>query len=366
MSYSKLLALCILLLSQACTAQHRANRWPVAKALEWQKRQGWLVGANFTPSTAVNQLEMWQAATFDTATIDRELGFAEQIGFNCMRVYLHHVAWQEGPAALKMRIRQYLTVANRHRIKTMFVFFDDCWQDQYQSGPQPAPIPGVHNSQWLKDPGSLIDNDPALMDSLERYVKDILTTFRNDDRICCWDLYNEPGHFGHGDKSLPLLHNVVVWARTVRPSQPITIGLYNPGLTDFNRFQLENSDVISFHNYLDTLSLKLALDSLLSFGRPVICTEYMKRPTGSRFETHLPIFKRYGVGAVNWGLVAGKTQTNYPQGNKGDEPEPKEWYHDIFRKDGLPYNEQEIMLIKQLTGNRSRKTADIGKAASFP
>lgn len=326
------------------------SSWTVQRANEWYQHQHWLAGANFIPSTAVNQLEMWQADTFDTTAINRELGYAEQIGFNIMRVYLHHVAWQQDSIGFKERIRQYLTIADRHQIKTMFVFFDDCWNDDYHPGPQPAPRLSVHNSRWLKDPGNGIDNNPALMDTLKWYVKDILNTFKEDERVSIWDLYNEPGHFGHGDKSWPLLRNVVKWARDVNPEQPITIGVWTKekDFTAFNQFQLENSDVISFHNYRDTVSLKQALDTLVRMGRPVICTEYMKRPNGSTFQHCLPIFKRYGVGAINWGLVAGKTQTNYPQGNKGGEPEPAVWYHDIFHKDGTPFDPKEMEQIKEL------------------
>lgn len=338
----------LLLLSSAALAQ---SRWPAEKAANWYSRQPWITGANFIPSTAVNQLEMWQAETFDTATINRELGYAAGIGFNTMRVYLHHVAWQEDSAGFKNRIQQYLQLADGHGIKTIFVFFDDCWRDQYAPGPQPAPVPGVHNSRWLKDPGSYIDRQPALMDTLEWYVKDILLTFQHDNRIRFWDLYNEPGHFGHGDKSWPLLRNVVSWARTIQPDQPISIGLWNSEFSAFNKYQLENSDIITFHNYRDTTSLMAAIDTLKQQGRPVICTEYMKRPNNSIFSTHLPIFKRNGVGAINWGLVAGKTQTNYPQGNKGGEPEPLVWYHDIFRTNGEPFSEEEVEMIKRMTNS---------------
>ncbi|MFY0256352.1 1,4-beta-xylanase [Chitinophaga sp. 30R24] len=334
-----------LLLSTAAAAQ---ETWPVDKANDWYRQQPWMTGANFSPSTAVNQLEMWQAATFDTATIRRELGYAAAIGFNTMRVYLHHVAWQEDAIGFKERIKTYLSIAGENGIKTIFVFFDDCWSDHYRPGPQPAPIPSVHNSRWLKDPGSAIDDNPALMDTLQWYVKDILTTFKDNIYVSMWDLYNEPGHFGHGDKSWPLLKNVVAWAREIRPSQPITIGIWNDGFTAFNQYQLENSDVITFHNYRDTTSLITAIDTLTHYGKPVICTEYMKRPNNSTFVTHLPIFKRNRVGAINWGLVAGKTQTNYPQGNKGGEPEPVLWYHDIFRNDGTPFSPEEIVFIRKM------------------
>lgn len=339
-------AIAVLLLFS--TSLYAQAPWPADKANNWYAQQPWMTGANFIPSTAVNQLEMWQEATFDPATIQRELGYAKEIGFNTMRVYLHHVAWQQDADGFKNRVKQYLGIAAQYDIKTMFVFFDDCWRDQYHAGAQPAPIPGVHNSGWLKDPGSYIDNSPALMDTLEWYVKDMLTTFKNDDRICMWDLYNEPGHFGHGDKSWRLLKNVVTWARSIQPTQPVTIGIWNKDFTGFNQFQLENSDVITFHNYRDTTSLLTAIDTLKTYKRPIVCTEYMKRPNGSTFATHLPIFKENGVGAINWGLVAGKTQTNYPQGNKGGEAEPALWYHDIFRPDGSPFDEEEAFFIKKM------------------
>lgn len=303
-------------------------------------------GANFIPSSASNQLEMWQKETFDPKTIDKELGWAQEIGMTMMRVYLHHVAWQQDPKGFKERLNEYLGIAERHHIKTIFVFFDDCWKDSYQAGKQPEPILSVHNSQWLKDPGSRIDREPKLMDTLEVYVKDVMRVFGRDNRIMLWDLYNEPGHFKHGDKSWPLLKNVVKWARSVNAVQPVTIGLWNPEFKAFNKFQIENSDVITFHNYRDTSALKQALDTLTGRGKQVICTEYMKRPEGSTFKDCLPIFKRYQTAAINWGLVAGRSQTNYPQGNKGGEPEPELWYHDIFRKDGSPFNKEEIKIIK--------------------
>jgi hypothetical protein len=310
-----------------------------------------LLGGNFIPSTAVNQLEMWQAETFDPATIDIELGYAEKAGMNCMRVYLHHVAWQCDPKGFTKRMQKFLSIADKHGIRIMFVFFDDCWADRFKAGKQPDPIPSVHNSQWLKDPGGLIDQEPKLMHTLEIYVKDVMKTFGKDKRVLMWDLYNEPGHFGHGDNSWPLLKNVVRWAKEAKASQPSTIGVWNNDakFSAFNKFQLENSGVITFHNYQDTVSLKQALDTLTKMGKQVICTEYMKRPNGSTFQNCLPIFKRYGVGAINWGLVAGKTQTNYPQGNKGGEPEPKIWYHDIFHKDGTPFDSEELKAIRSFS-----------------
>ena len=75
--------------------------WPAEKAQMWYDNQEWIVGANFTPSTAINQIEFWQEATFDPQTIDRELGYASSIGFNTMRVYLHYLVWVRNPKELK-------------------------------------------------------------------------------------------------------------------------------------------------------------------------------------------------------------------------------------------------------------------------
>jgi len=331
-----------------------SSRWPIQKAQKWGKNTPWLVGANFIPSTAINQLETWQAETFDPETIDRELGLAETIGFNCMRVYLHHLAWQIDRKGFKSRIEKYLSIADKHGIKTIFVFFDDCWNEEYHEGKQPIPKPGIHNSGWVRDPGNRIFQDPTLIDTLEVYVKDILNTFSNDNRIVLWDLYNEPGNNGLLNKSMNLLEKVFRWAREISPSQPVSSAVWNLGnldLTDLNIFQLENSDIITYHNYEDSSHHFTLLEKLKKYNRPIICTEYMARTRGSRFDNILPTLKKEKVGAICWGFVAGKTNTIYAWDTPmPDGSEPKIWFHDLFRKNGTPYDSSEIELIKKFTG----------------
>jgi hypothetical protein len=272
------------------------------------------------------------------------------IGLNCMRVFLHHVAWQEGPAGFKERIRQYLDIADRYHIRTIFVFFDDCWNATYHAGPQPPPRTGVHNSGWLRDPGRLWYEEPMLADTLESYVKDILTTFGHDRRILLWDLYNEPGNSDYGDKSLPLLKLVYRWGREIGPDQPLSTGVWNSKLPDLNAYQLTHSDVITYHDYQGPEQHHHTIDTLESYGRPLICTEYMARPRNSTFFNIMPMLKTEHVGAINWGLVEGKTNTKYawdkpmPNGS-----EPALWFHEIFRKDGKPYDPKETALIETLT-----------------
>ena len=160
-----------------------AQRWSEEQARAWYERQPWLVGCNFIPSTAINQLEMWQADTFDPETIDRELGWASQLGMNTVRVYLHDLAWEADPEGFKKRVDRFLTIAKKHGIRPLFVLFDDCWNENPKIGPQPAPLPSVHNSGWLQSPGKAVVNDPKSWGRLERYVKDVVGTFARDDRV---------------------------------------------------------------------------------------------------------------------------------------------------------------------------------------
>ncbi len=330
--------------------------WTTDRANAWYDKHKWITGANFLPSTAINQLEMWQAASFDTATIARELGWAQNIGFNTMRVYLHSTAWKVDAPGFKNRLDQYLSIADRHGIKTLLVFFDDCWNSIPKAGKQPDPKPGVHNSGWVQDPGNPLSNDTTLFPELERYVTDVMTRFKTDDRILLWDLYNEPGNSGKRDSSLPLLKKVFSWARAVNPTQPISAGLWSWDFEKLNAFQLQNSDVITYHNYEDKPWHQRTIELLKAVGRPMICTEYMARTRNSRFSTILPLLKSANVGAINWGFVAGKSNTIYAWDTPmpaGDQP--LEWFHDIFQKDGTPYRADEVNLIKKLNSTPGQK-----------
>ncbi|HWJ27059.1 MAG TPA: cellulase family glycosylhydrolase [Flavisolibacter sp.] len=359
--------ICYVIIMTSSHAQQ--GKWPAQKANEWYARHGWIRGSNFQPSTAVNQLEMFQAATFDTATINRELGWAEELGFNTMRVFLHHLLWTADKEGFKKRLDTYLRISSRHGIKTLFVFFDDCWNDTAWVGTQPAPKTGVHNSGWVRDPGTMIYTHQDTMKVLEAYVKDVMTAFKNDDRILMWDLYNEPGNNRQFEKSLPLLKNVFQWARQVAPLQPVTAGVWNnaANFKNLNRFQLDNSDVITYHNYGYVDVHRNAVDTLKKFGRPLVCTEYMARRNGSLFQTILPMLKEQNVGAINWGFVSGKTNTIFAWDTPiADGKEPQLWFHDIFRKDKTPFSEYEVQFIKSLCkpskGNKMLSKREIDQA----
>lgn len=334
---------------QSVKAQELKGKWPAEKAKSWYTQHQWITGCNFLPSNAINQLEMWQKETFSPALIDKELGWAEAMGFNTMRVYLHSLAWKSDPKGFKDRVDQYLTIANKHQIKTIFVFFDDCWNKEGKIGAQPAPKPGVHNSGWAQDPGDPYSSQEKTFPELEKYVKDVLTQFAKDERILLWDLYNEPGNSGKKVASLPLLKSIFTWARAVAPSQPISAGIWAWDFEELNAFQAINSDIITYHDYEAPEWHKRVLQMLKTHDRPMICTEYMARTKNSRFSNIMPMLKEEKIGAINWGFVAGKSNTIYEWSKPlPDGSEPYEWFHDILRKDGTPYRKDEVDLIKKL------------------
>ena len=327
-----------------------ATVWTQGKSNNWYASQPWISGCNFQPSTAINQIEMWQAESFDAATIDKELGWAEELGFNTMRVYLSSIVWKNDPKGFKKRLDQYFTISSKHGIRSIIVFFDDCWNEESAIGKQPAPKPGIHNSGWVQDPSVSLRKDTVkLFPVLEKYVKDILTTFKNDKRILLWDLYNEPGNSKHDCTSLPLLKNVFKWARQINPSQPISAGIWYFGCNELNAFQIANSDVITYHNYSNVNDHQMWINFLKMQNRPMICTEYMARKNDSRFENIMPLLKNNKIGAINWGFVSGKTNTIFAWSDPlPNEKEPKLWFHDIYRQDKTPFDPSEIATIKKL------------------
>jgi hypothetical protein len=345
------------------------QRWSREKAAEWYKQQPWLVGCNFIPSTAINQLEMWRADTFDPKTIDRELGWAENLGFTSVRVFLHDLPWKEDAVGFAKRIDRFLEIADKHKIRVMFVLLDSCWHPEPKSGKQPPPTPHLHNSGWVQCPGVAVLRDTEKWKGMEDYVGGILRIFKNDRRVLCWDLWNEPENnnvsaYGKRDIPnkehivLPLVQQVFRWARAVKPSQPITaapwIGEWSDHkrLSTINRYLFESSDIITFHRYENLQATKKSVEHLRRYGRPILCTEYMARPAGSTFKANLPYFKKENIGAYCWGFVSGKTQTIYPWDSweKKYDAEPTVWFHDIFRSDGKAYDENEVTMIRRLTG----------------
>lgn len=360
--------------SPRVSAQATESRWTETKAAGWYEKQPWLVGSNYAPASAINQLEMWQADTFDPARIDKELGWAEGLGMNTMRVFLHDLLWQQDAAGFKSRIDTFLTIAAKHHIRPVFVLFDSCWDPNPKLGPQRPPIPGVHNSGWVQSPGSSALKDASQYPRLKAYVVGVVGAFANDDRIFAWDLWNEPDNPNKGSYGAiepankeelvaVLLPQVFAWARSMHPIQPLTSGMWlgdwsSPEkMSAMARIQLEQSDIISFHDYGWPEQFEGRLTQLAKYNRPVICTEFMARPMGSTFDAILPIAKAHHVAAINWGFVVGKTQTNLPW-DSWQKPyvliPPPVWFHEVFNADGTPYRQREADILRELTGKATK------------
>ncbi len=341
-------------------------RWTPERARKWGEEAGWLVGCNFVPSTASNPLEMWQQTTFDPETIDRELGWAAELGMNSIRIFLHDLLWSaDGPAFLD-RIEQVLEIAAGHGISAMPVLFDGVWHPEPRLGPQPEPKPGVHNSTWVQSPGVAVLSDPRRWSSLRPYVDAVLTRFGNDPRVAVWDLFNEPDNRNaiswprkemrrKTPAATGLLDAVFDWCQTVDPTQPLTAGVYMgvsgsvERASSINRTLLARSDILTFHCYGNAARLMATIDHLGRYERPLLCTEWLARSANSTVDL-IALFSERNVGAYCWGLVDGRSQTKYPwstwiRPGKPDDP----WFHDLLHADGTPYSLDEAALFRRVT-----------------
>ena len=349
-----------------------AERWSVERALDWQAREGWLVGFNYLPRSAVNWTELWQAETFDLATIEQELAWARDIGLNALRTNLQYLVWQDDPAGLRARVDRFLGAAAANGIRVMLCPFDDCafsGREPYL-GRQDDPIPGVHNSGAAASPGRAVVRDRARWPDLERYVRDVVGHFRDDARIVTWDLY-EPGNdfvftrqvapdaadplWPH---SMDLARACFAWARSADPSQPLTSGVWSRQWQERETDLLAMSDVVSFHSYLPLELVAAQVELLRAEARPILCTEWLARGLGSRAASHLPWFAERQIGCFHWGLVKGRTQTHLPWPAFERLYADGGWHHDLLHADGTPYDGEEIAEFRRWCARAGRGTME--------
>ena len=289
-------------------------------------------GVNYVPSNAVNTVQLWEE--FDVNTIDRELGYAEKIRLNSVRVFLQYVVYEAYPSEFLERFEVFLELCERHGLSVMPVLFDDCWGEEPKLGPQPPPIPGVHNSRWVGSPGKSRKN-PKYYPKLREYVQKIIGEHREDERIIAWDIYNEPKMV---DESFSLVYNAFKWAREVKPIQPLTSTWYGNLL----------SDVISIHFYMNPEKEPDRAERIIScakaFGKPVVATEILGRPNHGELHQVIPFLRKHKIGWYIWELMIGVDQTRY-QWPGQPEVDEKIVFQGLLYPDGKPYSEKEIQLL---------------------
>lgn len=332
-----------------------STRWTPARVWDYVNARPWQTGFNYLPASCVNFIEMWQDDGFDEAAIARELDWARELGFTSARVYLQFANWRDEREVMLRHFDKWLEISSARGFSSLVVLFDDCGHNALvpACGPQGEPVPGCHNSRQMPSPGHPLVRDQSVWPDLKRYAQDVIGRYRDDARIYGWDIYNEPGQCGIKGDSLGLLVETFNWAREANPSQPLTSGIFTAtqGIDDqvsddeawippLNEFLLENSDIISFHCYGNAQDLELQIASLKLLGRPLLCTEWLARHVGSHVETCLPVFARERVGCYTWGLVNGRSQTNFPWFTPSEE-QRELWFHDVLHPSGAAYTESE-------------------------
>lgn len=346
--------LLLTLLSFPGVAQEAEPRWGTEQAQQWYDgrpgdRQSWVCGFNYIPANAINYTAMWDKTSFSPDVIDEELTLAEKTGFNTVRVVLQYLVWKDDPKYFKKTFSEFLAICDQHGIKVVPCFFDDCVFGEETDpvlGEQREPREGWYAWAWSPSPGHSRVTDPSTYPSLEKYVKDMLTTYKDDARVLLWDLYNEPTNGGLGDKSLSLVRKVFQWAREADPSQPVSIAYWNDN-QELNDIIAAHSDITTFHSYDGKEGVKETIARLKEQGRPMICTEWLNRPRKSTVADILPIFYQEDIGAIHWGFVNGKTQTHLPWGHRPGDPPPNVWQHDLYTSDLTPYAPKELKLFSQ-------------------
>jgi len=358
----------VISLFSAGVAVAQTHQWTPGAALDWYVRQPWIIGANYIQSNTVNQIEMWQPETFDADRIDMELGWAEGLGINTLRVFLHELLWEHDSGGLQRRMGKLLNIAEKHRMRVIFVLFDSSGDPYPELGRQRQPKPGVRNSLWVQSPGAKGLIDPKQVEDALTFAEEVVADFSIDKRILAWDVWNEPDNTNgasYATSELPnkveavraLLPKVFQYVRAGVPLQPVTSGLWKgdwssaASLSPIEKIQVELSDFLSFQNYDGPQEFEKRVKWLQAFQRPVVCTGFLARNQGSSIEAILPVALKYRVGALVGDLVQGKTQRWLPW-DSWQNPyvgrEPPVWAQDLFHTTGPLYRPEDAEVIHQM------------------
>lgn len=360
------------------------ERWSKERAWEWYNGRPWMRGCNYMSADCVNRVDQWQALHFEErmATTEEELALMQELGFNSVRLILEYVVWQKEHDSFLDRFERYLALCDKYGISCMIVLANDCMPPKTERWKMPDVGEqtydwGYHGGRKHSQHGAhngpaphFYFDDPESADDYFRMVTEIVTLYRDDPRICMWDLFNEPGNSRRENITMPHLRRMFETVRAIAPSQPLTCGAWWFDSKDFhtselNRYALEHSDVISYHCYSSFEEHVRLIRYLKSFGRPLVNTEWLARCTGNDVFDNFPLFYLEGIGCYNWGFVAGKYQTYEPYEAHWnwyrDDPHAPidftKWFHDLYRPSLRPYDPRETELIHRFCEAADREWA---------
>ena len=349
------------------------ERWSKEKAWEWYNSHPWIRGCNYMSADCVNRVDQWQGLHFEERlkTTEEELKLMADLGFNSVRIILEYVVWQKEHDSFLQRLERYISLLDKYGISPMIVLANDCmppktelWkmpdigEQHYDIGYHGGKKHSQHGRHNAPAPHFYLDNEETREDYF-KMVREIVSIYKNDNRILMWDVFNEPGNSRRSGITLPILKKMFETVREINPSQPVTAGAWCCNSNyEFDMpedvFCLENSDIITYHNYSRYDEHVRVIKYLKKFDRPIINTEWLARCTGNTVFDNFPLFYLENIGCFNWGFVAGKYQTFEPyeahwQWYNDDNRAPidfTKWFHDLYRPSHRPYDPHEIDTIK--------------------
>lgn len=353
------------------------ERWSESKAQEWYDKLPWLRGCNFIGSDCANRFDMWQSykAEEKLATAKRELALCEDIGFNTVRIWIIFESWLNEPQFFMQMLEEYISICAEHHLAVMLCLTseEDLPCGEYSDfrpirvGEQKYAV-GYHQGQFPESaeraalPKWHYAQSTELAPKFWQMIKDIVNKYATDERILCWNIYNEPGITLKEDECIPVLTKMFETVRACDPIQPVTADVWR-GLneddspkTKVEEIALKNSDIISFHNYSSYCKFCKLVDAFSIYNRPIFCTEWLHRINHNIVGEIYPLLYIKNIANYCWGFVVGKTQTNEPwdilwneyyDPNKNVDYDFTKWQHDLFRPNFRPYDPTEIDLIKQ-------------------
>jgi len=329
-----------------------------------------LVGANYTPAYAVNQVQFWH--DFRPEIVDKELAAAQRyFGITTLRVYLHNINFEEEKDIFLANVEKFLKICEKNRIRPGFTFFDDCHRhnDIFLDAPT-TPVKGWHNGRWAACPQDR-DRDPEDLQKFKSYIQEVIQTHRTDKRVLWWEIFNEP-MLSAGNHRILIPGSQVYsdrlrragyqWAKEVKPIQPV-INCWNDS---------EVTDIVNAHNYTwDQLSKPSGLltwdsQANLNVKKGTVFTEagarwYAPRPSNGEPCEVLDWLERRRTSGKStpgvylcWELMVGNSNCRWYWGTPPDSPEPTIPWCGLMWPDATPVSLAESEASLRYTTGKGR------------